>query len=350
MNSGELLYFSLFIAFILVALTIDLGLFNKRDRVIKSYQAAIKTGIWISLAFLFYLFLNLKGEKVHGIANMQDLKSHVNQYGQSVTIIDNDYETSIYNYRKELSLEFLTGYVIEEALSMDNLFVIILIFAAFNVEKRLYHKVLFWGILGAVIFRCIFIFSGAILISKFNWILYLFAAFLIFTGIRMFINRNKKEKIETENHPIVKFASRWFGIHKHFEGSKFFITINHKKLITPLFLVLLIIEFSDILFAADSIPAIFAVTKDPYVVFFSNIFAILGLRSMFFLLVNVVHKFHFFKYGLSLLLVFVGLKMIFNEQLKAIGFSIEYSLIVIALILVTSIGLSLLIPEKRFKV
>lgn len=347
MNSGELLYFSLFIVFIIAALIIDLGLFNRGDKIIKSRQAAVKTGIWISLAMLFYLFLNFAGERIHGISNIQDLKSHISQYGQSVKIIDIDYAASVYNYRHELSLEFITGYLIEEALSMDNLFVIILIFAAFNVEKRLYHRVLFWGILGAIIFRCIFIFTGAILIIKFDWILYLFAAFLIFTGIRMFINRDKKEKIETENHPIIRFAGRWLGIHKQFAGSKFFIKINHKRLITPLFLVLLIIEFTDILFAVDSIPAIFAVTKDPYIVFFSNIFAILGLRSLFFLLINVVHKFHFFKHGLSLLLVFIGLKMIFNDQLKSIGFTIEHSLIVIAAILMVSIVLSLLIPVKK---
>jgi len=350
MNSGELLYFSFFIVFILAALIIDLGVFNRQDKIIKSHHAAIKTGIWISLALLFYLFLEFGGERIHGISNLQDLKSHISQYGQLVKTFDTDYETSIYNYRHELSLEFITGYLIEEALSMDNLFVIILIFAAFNVDKRLYHRVLFWGILGAIIFRCIFIFTGAILVIKFDWILYLFAAFLIFTGIRMFVNRDKKDKIETENHPIIRFASRWFGVHKHFEGNKFFIRINHKKLITPLFLVLLIIEFTDILFAVDSIPAIFAVTKDPYIVFFSNIFAILGLRSMFFLLINVVHKFHFFKHGLSLLLVFIGLKMIFNNQLKSIGFTIEHSLIVIAAILALSIILSLLIPEKKNKV
>ena len=263
------------------------------------------------------------------------------------SINEQNYTQSISNYRNELSLEFLTGYVIEEALSMDNLFVIILIFSAFNVEKRLYHRVLFWGIIGAVVFRFIFIFTGAFLITKFEWIIYLFAIFLIFTGIRMFLNRNEEEKIETDSHPVVKFASRYFSIHEHFVGNKFTVKINHKRLITPLFLVLLIIEFTDILFAVDSIPAIFAVTKDPFIVFFSNIFAILGLRSMFFLLINVMHKFHFFKHGLSLLLVFIGLKMVFNDWLKSVGFNIEYSLIIIGLIMTISIVLSLLIPEKK---
>lgn len=349
MNSGEFLYFSLFIAFILGALLLDLGIFNKHDRVIRSNQALVKTAVWISLALLFYLFLNLAGEKIHGISNIVDLKNHIDKYKQTVSIIDGDYSKSVSNYRHELSLEFLTGYLIEEALSMDNLFVIILIFTAFGVEKRLFHRVLFWGILGAIVFRCLFIFTGSMLVTQFEWILYIFAAFLVFTGIRMFINRNEKEKIETENHAVVKLASKYFRVHKHFEGNKFFIKINYKNYITPLFLVLLIIEFTDVLFAVDSIPAIFAVTKDPYIVFFSNIFAILGLRSMFFLLINIIHKFHFFKHGLSILLVFIGLKMVFNDWLKANGFTIEHSLIVIALIFTLSIVLSRLIPERSKK-
>ncbi len=347
MNSGELYYFSFFLIFIVIALIIDLGVFNKHDHIVRSKQALLKTIVWISLAFAFYLILHFYGENIHGISSMESLKFHINKYGQTIALIENNYTQSVINYRHELSLEFLTGYVIEEALSMDNLFVIILIFTAFNVEKRLYHRVLFWGIIGAVLFRFLFIFTGSFLITKFEWILYLFAAFLIFTGIRMFVNRNQEEKIETESHPVVKFASKYFSIHEHFVGNKFFVKINHKNLITPLFLVLLIIEFTDILFAVDSIPAIFAVTKDPYIVFFSNIFAILGLRSLFFLLINIIHKFHFFKHGLSVLLVFIGIKMIFNDWLKEHGFTIEDSLIIIGTILTLSIVLSLLIPEKK---
>ena len=325
----------------------DLGLFNKHDKVIKSHQAAIKTAVWVGLAISFYVFLNFFGENIHGITDIESLKHHISKYGQTVTLVENDFSQSLVSYRHELSLEFITGYIIEEALSMDNLFVIILIFTAFNVEKRLYHRVLFWGIIGAVVFRFLFIFTGSFLITRFEWILYIFAAFLVFTGIKMFINRNEKEKIETESHPVVRFASKYFSIHPHFVGNKFFVRINRKNLMTPLFLVLLIIEFSDILFAVDSIPAIFAVTKDPYIVFFSNIFAILGLRSLFFLLINSIHKFHFFKHGLSVLLVFIGLKMIFNDWLKNIGFTIGDSLIIIAVIIIMSVVLSLLIPEKK---
>src|SRR6202012_2762532 len=208
-----------------------------------------------------------------------------------------------------------------------------LIFTAFAVSPKHYHKVLFWGIIGAVVMRFLFIFVGATLITHFHWILYLFGAFLVYTGVTMFINRNQEEEIDPENHKIVKFASKYFAVHPQFEGDRFFIRIDKKKLITPLFLVLLIIEVTDLVFAVDSIPAIFSITKDPYIVFFSNIFAILGLRSMFFLLVNIIDKFRFLKIGLSALLAFIGLKMLAGEYAERLGLTTFTSLIVILAIL-----------------
>ena len=195
--------------------------------------------------------------------------------------------------------------------------------------------------------RFIFIFVGSALIIKFHWILYLFGAFLIYTGVMMFVDRNKDEKIDPENHAVVKFASKYFSVHPKFVGGKFFVKIDGKKLITPLLLVLLIIEVTDLVFAVDSIPAIFSVTKDPYIVFFSNIFAILGLRSMFFLLVNVIDKFHYLKIGLAALLTFIGLKMLAGNYAEHIGLTTLNSLIVILLILLISIGASLLFPKKK---
>lgn len=194
--------------------------------------------------------------------------------------------------------------------------------------------------------RFIFIFVGAALIAKFAWILYIFGAFLIYSGIVMFRNRNKEEKIDTENHKLVKFASKYFRVHPHFVGDKFFHHIDGKRFITPLFLVLIMIESSDLIFAVDSIPAIFSITKDPYIVFFSNIFAILGLRSMFFLLVNVIHKFHFLKAGLSILLVYIGIKMLTEHWLEQIGFTTVHSLLVIVGILGGSVIASLVFPKK----
>jgi tellurite resistance protein TerC len=243
-------------------------------------------------------------------------------------------------------LEFITGYVIEYALSVDNIFVMVLIFTAFNVDEKYYHRVLFWGIIGAVIMRFMFIFLGSTLINEFGWIMYIFGAFLIYTGIGMFISRDEEEKIDTENHKVVRFASRHFSVYPEYVGNKFFIKVDGAKMVTPLFIVLLIVEFTDLIFAVDSIPAIFAVTKDPYIVFFSNIFAILGLRSMFFLLVNVIHKFHYLKVGLAFLLVFIGVKMLAHHWLDLWGFTTMHSLFVILLILTTSIVGSLVFPKK----
>jgi tellurite resistance protein TerC len=206
---------------------------------------------------------------------------------------------------------------------------------------------LFWGIIGAVIMRFAFIFLGSALITQFHWILYLFGAFLVYTGVMMFINRNNEEEIDPQNHKIVKFASKYFAVHQKFVGNKFFVKINHKRLITPLFLVLLIIEVTDLVFAVDSIPAIFSITKDPYIVFFSNIFAILGLRSMFFLLVNIIHKFHYLKIGLAVLLAFIGLKMLGANYVERIGLTTSNSLLIILSILLVSVVASLIFPEKR---
>lgn len=347
MNHSEILYFAGFIVFVAVMLALDLGIFNKRDHIIKSKEAMLWSGVWVTLALVFYGFLYKYAEKIHGIETIEELKRYVLLYGQKVKINPDDLEQSLRSYRSVFSLEYLTGYVIELSLSIDNIFIIILIFAAFKVQKHLYHRVLFWGILGAVVFRCIFIFAGSFLISRFSWILYVFAAFLIFTGVKMLLNKDEEEAIDSEKHIVVKWASRFFKVHPKFVENKFFTIREGKRYITPLFLVLLMIEFSDIIFAVDSIPAIFAVTKDPYIVFFSNIFAILGLRSMFFLLINVVDKFHFFKYGLSLLLIFIGLKMLLAEQLEAFGFTVSHSLIVILSILLGSVILSFLFPEKK---
>ncbi|MFI5159390.1 MAG: TerC/Alx family metal homeostasis membrane protein, partial [Sphingobacteriales bacterium] len=258
----------------------------------------------------------------------------------------NDFAGSLNLYRKNLALEFITGYVVEYALSVDNIFVMVLIFTAFAVDKKHYHKVLFWGIIGAVVMRFAFIFVGSALIAQFHWILYFFGAFLVYTGVMMFINRNKEEEIDPGNHKVVKLASRYFSVHPRFEGNRFFVKVDHKKLITPLFLVLLIIEVTDLVFAVDSIPAIFSITKDPYIVFFSNIFAILGLRSMFFLLVNIIDKFHYLKTGLAVLLAFIGLKMLAGNYPEKIGLTTANSLLIILLILAVSVGASLLFPKK----
>ncbi|MCE3280499.1 MAG: integral rane protein TerC family [Bacteroidetes bacterium] len=347
MNLHELIFFGGFLVFIAIMLALDLDIFHKREHIVSTREASAWTVVWVMLALGFYAQLNFFGDKIHGITSMEELQSIAIKYKQPFEIIHGDFEASIDNYQKVLSLEYLTGYVIELSLSVDNIFVMILILSAFHVEKRFYHRVLFWGIIGAIVFRFLFIFIGAVLIAKFHWIIYIFAAFLIYTAIRMFLTREEKDEINPEQHAIVKLATKYFAVHNQFEGNKFFIKINGKRMITPLFVVLLIIEFTDLVFAVDSIPAIFAVTQDPYIVFFSNIFAILGLRSMFFLLLGSIDKFHYFKVGLSALLLFIGVKMLISEYLKDIGFKTGHSLIIIASIILISILASLIFPKKQ---
>lgn len=345
--SHEIIFFVGFLVFIIFILALDLGLFNKRDHEISLKEAGIMSFIMVFFALCFYLLLIIKGDYLHGIDSMEKLQQIVKSHQHPISLIPNNFEASLQLYKQNLGVEFLTGYVVEYALSVDNIFVIVLIFSAFSVPKQYYHRVLFWGILGAILMRFIFIFVGAALITHFAWILYVFGAFLVFTGMKMFFSKDKEEKIDTENHPVVRFASKYFSIHPQFVGNHFFHKIDGKKLITPLFLVLLIVEFTDLIFAVDSIPAIFAVTKDAYIVFFSNIFAIMGLRSMFFLLVNIIHKFHYLKIGLAVLLTFIGVKMLVHDYLKAWGFSTEHSLIIIVCILAISVIASLAFPKKE---
>jgi len=348
--SNELLFSIGFLLFITLILALDLGLFSKKEHVVSLKQAGIMSLIMVAFAIGFYFILITEGQELHGIKDFAHLKEIVLRHQHHITLIPDNFEQSLSIYKQNLGLEFLTGYVIEYALSVDNIFVIVLIFSAFAVEEKYYHRVLFWGILGAILMRFVFIFVGAALITKFAWILYVFGAFLVFTGIRMFFSKEGDDKIDPENHPVVKWASKIFAIHPKYEGKKFFVKINAKRMVTPLFLVLLIVEFTDLLFAVDSIPAIFAVTKDPYIVFFSNIFAIMGLRSMFFLLVNIIHKFHYLKTGLAFLLTFIGVKMLAHSYLEKWGFTTEHSLIVILSILVISVVASLIFPKKTIHV
>ena len=343
--SNELEYIIGFLVFIVMMMAIDLGLFSKSNKPVSLTQAAIMSAVWIALALGFYLLILNFGDKLHGITTFVKLQQINTDNFHQLKLNPNDFAGGLELYRKNLGVEFITGYVVEYALSVDNIFVMVLIFTAFAVDPKYYHKVLLWGIIGAVIMRFAFIFVGSALIIQFHWILYLFGAFLVYTGIMMYVNRNDEEEINPDKHPVVKFASKYFAVHPKFEGGKFFVRINRKKLITPLLLVLLIIEVTDLVFAVDSIPAIFSVTKDPYIVFFSNIFAILGLRSMFFLLVNIIDKFHYLKVGLAALLTFIGLKMLLGDYAERVGLSTFNSLIVILSILVISIVASLVFPK-----
>ena len=332
--------------FIIFMLAMDLGVFHKKDHVIKIKEAAIWTGIWVALAMLFGLLLLFKAEWVHGITNMDELLEYVKGGSLAHRIVPGmDFGDALPIYRKEIFQQYLAGYFLEETLSIDNIFVMIMIFVSFGIDKQYYHRILFWGILGAIVMRFLFIFLLGAVIHKFSWVLAVFGVILIYSGIKMFRDKGDK-RIDTANHPVVKLASRFLPVSRHTHGHDFFIKRDGRVYMTPLFLVLLVIEFSDVIFAVDSIPAVFSVTTDTYIVYFSNIFAIMGLRSLFFLLSNVTDMFWLLKYGLGVLLCFIGVKMIGHEFFGwEIGTMV--SLAVILGILVASIGFSLLFPKKK---
>jgi tellurite resistance protein TerC len=293
-----------FIAFVLVMLSLDLGVFNRTPHVVKAKEALTWTAVWVGLALVF----------AGGLAVFVDRQS---------------------------ALTFLTGYVIEESLSVDNIFVIVLIFQYFAVPPQFQHRVLFWGILGALIMRGLFIGLGAALLARFDWVFYIFGALLVVTGIRMAVKQD--EEFDGEQNPVVKLVRRFLPLTHDYRGKHFFAMENGKKLATPLLLVLVLVEATDLIFAVDSIPAIFGITRDPFLVFTSNIFAVLGLRSLFFLLASVVTKFHLLKYGLAVILTFVGAKMLAEQW---IHIPILLSLGIVLSVLGASIGASLIWPSK----
>ncbi len=336
-----------FLLLVTLMLAVDLGLVNRKAHAVSFREALIWTGVWVGMALLFYLLIRFHAEWIHGVDTVEDLM-HLNvKYGHNMPLdpalgLDANLEI----FRKEMSLEYLTGYLIEKALSVDNIFVMIMIFLSFKVDPKYYHKILFWGIIGAVVMRFLFIFLSAALIQRFEWILWIFGAVLVFTGIKMFLERDKKEDMDMKRHPVVRLVSKRFRMTRTDYGGRFFVRLRGVLYMTPLFLVLLIIEGSDVVFAVDSIPAIFSVTLDPYIVFFSNIFAILGLRSLFFVLNSVVDKFVYLKIGLAALLVFVGAKMLLHGIFH-IEISTAASLLAIVGILAVSIAASLLFPPKK---
>jgi tellurite resistance protein TerC len=348
----ESLFFAVFIVFITGMLALDLGVFDRHSHEVKFKEALIWTIVWVSLAAGFYFLILFKGEIIHGLKSIADIQENILKYKHPIQVGTTSLPEALTIYRQNLALEFITGYLIEYMLSVDNVFVIILIFISFGVQKMYYKRVLFWGILGAIVMRFIFIFLSSALIQRFDWVLYVFGVFLAITGIKMFVDRNKEGKIETSKHPVVRFVSKHFPVYpNYFRGHFWFRNKrdNNKLYFTPLFLVLLVIEFTDVVFAVDSVPAIFSVTQDPYIVFFSNIFAILGLRSLFFVVAHVISLLRFLKHGLSVLLTFIGFKMLLHIQLDQWGFTTLHSLAVIVGILSVSIIASLIWPDKGRK-
>ena len=340
----EILFLGGFVVFIAAILVLDMLVIDRKAHVVSIKEAGTWTAIWIGLALLFSVFLWFHGDMVHGIENMQDLQAVDARYAAHLKLDASDFEASLQQYRHYMTISYISGYLIEKTLSVDNLFVMMMIFTSFGVGKNEYQHVLNWGILGAIVLRFIFIFLGAAIISRFDWILLVFGALLIYSGIKMYVNRNKKEEINVEKHPLVKFLTKTGRMYPKFMGDKFFVREAGKWLLTPLFVTVLVIEFSDLIFAFDSIPAVFSVSLDPYVVFFSNIFAILGLRAMFFLLAAIADKFRYLKTGVCVLLVFIGVKMLIHKYFEIDAIA---SLLFIIAVLIISIGASLIIPQKK---
>jgi tellurite resistance protein TerC len=304
------LFFNLFV---LAMLALDLGVFHRKSHEVKFKEALAWTGVWISLALVFNF----------GLWRYWDVIAPGSEYSGG-----------------QAGLAFLTGYLIEKALSVDNIFVFILVFAYFHVPSKYQHKVLFWGIIGALIFRAIFIFSGIALLEKFHWMIYVFGALLIFTGIKMVTQKDKE--IDPEKNPVIRIFRKIMPVTPEFVGDQFFTVINAKTFATPLFITLIFIEMTDVVFAVDSIPAILAITKEPFIVYTSNVFAILGLRSLYFALSGIMNLFHYLHYGLAAILVFVGGKMVLADIIGKVPVSV--SLGFIAGVLLLSIVASLLFP------
>ena len=294
-----------FIAFVLAMLALDLGVFHRKAHAVRPKEAGVWVAVWVSMALLFAAGL---------------------WYFES----------------SQIALTFLTGYVIEESLSVDNLFVMVVIFNYFGVPAASQHRVLFYGILGALIMRGLFIGLGTLLLAKFEWILYVFGAMLVITGVRMMFKQD--EEFEGEQNKIVRLVRRYIPLTREYHGNSFFVHLDGRRIATPLLLVLILVEFTDLIFAVDSIPAIFGITTDPFIVFTSNIFAILGLRSMYFLLASVVERFYLLKYGLAIILTFIGVKMLIE---KYFHIDILVSLGIVIATLVASVAASMIWPQQE---
>lgn len=305
MPQDEILLFVLFNVFILILLFLDLGVFHRKAKPVRLKEAVTWSAIWIIFSLLFNLGLFFWVQDRNG------------------SVVE----------ATRVSLEFLTGYLMEKALSVDNIFVFIVIFSYFGVPPHLHHRVLFWGVVGALIMRGLFIALGAALIARFDWILHVFGIILIVSGWKMAFGRG--EPVHPEKNTFIRLAKKFFRVHQGFESDHFIVRINGRLYITTLLLVLITIETTDVVFAVDSIPAVFGITRDPFIVYSSNVFAILGLRALYFLLAGIMNTFYYLKFGLSLILVFIGCKMLVEEFLHVpivISLSVVGSVLTIAIV------------------
>ena len=319
--SSESLLFGLFGVIIVVFLLLDLGVFHKTAHKITTKSALIQSVFWVIISTLF-------GYLVYKSGPYEIIEEGVKQVTSGT----------------DASIEYFSAYLTEYALSVDNIFVILLILKYFKVKEEYYHKTLFWGILGAVVFRGIFIFVGALLIHKFKWILYVFGVFLIYSGIKIYFE-DSDEEIDPEKNPIMRFCQKYLPISNDDASGNFWVIQAGKFLFTPLFLVIVLIETTDLIFAVDSIPAAFAITQNEFLIYTSNIFAVLGLRAMFFMLAGIIDKFYLLQKGLSIILFFIGAKMLLEIWDVEIPVMMSFGVIIATLTL--SIVFSILVPKKE---
>jgi tellurite resistance protein TerC len=322
-NQREVILFGVFAVIIILFLVLDLGLFHKQAHKISTRSALYQSIFWVTISTLF-------GFLVYYFGPYEHLES-----GEKVVLDGTD-----------AAVLYFSAYLTEYALSVDNIFVILLILKYFQVNETYYHRILFWGILGAIVFRAFFIFVGALLIAEFHWILYIFGVFLIYSGIRIYFE-DGDEKIEPEKNPIMRFCRRYLPMTQTEHGGSFMVRENGKVLFTPLFLVIVLIETTDLIFAVDSIPAAFAITQNPFLIYTSNIFAVMGLRAMFFLLAGIIDKFYLLQKGLSIILFFIGAKMLLDIWEIDVNVYLSFTVIIATLIL--SIIFSVLIPRRAEK-
>ena len=305
------LFWILFNLGIIGLLLLDLLVLNRRAHAVTLREALLQTAGWVALALCFNLYVY----------------QHLG---------------------REAGLQWLTGYLVEEALSVDNLFVFLLIFSYFKVPEEHQHRVLFWGILGALVLRALFIVVGAALLAKFHFLFYVLGAFLVYTGVRMALSGGGGPAIDPQNNPVVRFLSRHLPITRQFDGGNFFTTLGGVRFATPLLVVLALIETTDVVFAADSIPAVLAISRNTFIVFTSNVFAVLGLRSLYFALARLMHAFHYLSYGLALILIFIGLKLLGEDYLRAhfnLALPVPVSLGIVGALLLGSVAASLRWPK-----
>lgn len=303
--TAQLMPWIFFTLFIVVMLAIDLGIFNRKSHEVSVKEALVWSGVWVALALAF--------------------------------------NAGVYFWQgQEVAVQFFTGYVVEKSLSIDNIFVFLQVFAYFSVPAKYQHKILFWGVLGAIVMRAVFIFAGVALMREFHWIIYVFGAFLVLTGIKMALQKDKE--VHPEKNPVIRLLKRFVPISNSYEDGSFFVKKENMILATPLALVLVVIETTDVIFAVDSIPAILAITTDPFIVYSSNLFAIMGLRALFFALAGVIKRFHYIHYGLAAILAFVGVKMLVSEFYKLPS---VVALVIIALILTLAMLASAIWPQNK---